>query len=208
MFFNQPTNLEPPGTVFRIDAGGCRFIVDRLTVEVDEGPEASSRLEQRMEVKLGVLARFVGLVPIGANVGGGRVQTLEFEVHDPVRAVTTDVALRAPLDILLEQLERRPDDRYFVIRETRSASGIIYRLSEGQVAELGGEGPVHAALSAGASLSAKGAGVYEITQPFPERLRVTFMPEEIKRVSAGLAGEPRLGLVPVTTALEWCEPEP
>lgn len=163
-----------------------------------------------MDVKLSVLARFLGLVPIGANVGSGRVQTLEFEIHDPVRAITTDVALRAPLDVLLEQLERRPDNRCRgpnETRETRSASGIVYRLSKGQVTELGGEGPVHAALSAGASLSAKGSGV-EITQPFPERLRVTFIPEEIKCVSAGLAGEPRLGLVPVATALEWRQPEP
>ena len=38
-FYSRPTNLAPPGTIFRIDPEGRRFIVDRLKPVVDSGAE-------------------------------------------------------------------------------------------------------------------------------------------------------------------------
>ena len=39
-FYSRPTELEAPGTVFRIDAAKRRYIVDSLTVQIQKGDEA------------------------------------------------------------------------------------------------------------------------------------------------------------------------
>ena len=63
-------------------------------------------------------------------------------------------------------------------------------------------------VTAGASFRVRGSGTYEVTQPFPERLLVTFPPYRLTRLTAGLAGaEPQLGLVSADGPLDWREPE-
>jgi hypothetical protein len=63
-------------------------------------------------------------------------------------------------------------------------------------------------MTAGASFRVRGSGTYEVTQPFPERLLVTFPPYRLTRLTAGLAGaEPQLGLVSADGPLDWREPE-
>jgi hypothetical protein len=202
-FFSRPNNLEGPGTVFRIDNQGRRYIVDQLTLKVSRGAEPGTRYEGSIDTSLSILAKLIGL-DLGAKLAGRRARKLEFEVTDPVREVTTDADSQAVLDAFVRDFKLRERNRYFVIREARSAAAMLYRLTKEHMAELGGEGPVSAALSAGASLAVKASNVFEITQPLPERLRVMFLPEEVKVVGRSLgAAEPTLGLVRVREPLEW-----
>jgi len=63
-----------------------------------------------------------------------------------------------------------------------------------------------ASLGAGAKIGAGQGGLYEISQTFPERMRVMFLAEEIAPVKAGLAGgQPVLGRIPVRHPLVWTE---
>lgn len=208
-FYTQPTTLEPVGTVFRIDGDGVRYLVDRLDVPVDQGPEAGARVVRRTEVRLGVVARFLGLIGISANAAVGRTQLLEFETQEPIRTVSHDADVVGPLARFLRHFTPEEGSRYFLIRESRSARAVTFHLSNEQIAELGGEGPVGAGLSAGASVRVGRSGTFEIAQPFPERLLVTFLPYRIAQLTAGLgAAEPQLGLAPADGPLDWREPGP
>ena len=207
-FYSRPTNLEPPGTIFRIDPEGKRFIVDRLKPVVDTGPEPGASKVESIEAKAGVLARLVGLQPLNANVSAGAAKILEYEIREPVRESTTDVQMDAVLKPYLAKMEFRPNQRYYIIRDARSATAMKYQLSNEQLGEIGGEATVNAVVDANVKLSAKREGRYELAQAFPERLGVMFLPEEIAPVRAGLgAGAAELGRVPVKRALEWVEPE-
>jgi len=207
-FYSRPNNLEQPGTIFRIDSEGKRFIVERLKPEVERGPEPGASKTESIEAKVGVLARFIGIEAASADVSGSTSRTLEFQLTSPVRESTTDLHMDAVLKPFLAHMELRPKNRYFVVREVRTATEMKFRLTDGQLGEIGGKAAMTPAITAGAKLSAKSGGVSELTQAFPERLGVMFLPEEIAPLSSGLGGRggvTELGRVPVTAALDWVD---
>lgn len=207
-FFSRPTNLEPPGTVFRIDSDGRRFIVERLKPDIDRGPEPGAAKQQSIEARLGMLARLLGLKSASVGIGTGTARALQFEITDPVRESTSDAAMDQVLKPFIAAMEFRVNNRYYVIRESRSATAMKFVLSDEQLGQIGGKAAVTAVGASGLTLSAKQTGISDLTQAFPQRLSVMFLPEEITAVRAGLAaGESELGRVPVTTALNWVEPD-
>ncbi len=205
-FYARPNTLETVGYVFRIDEDDVRYPVTRLKVKTEKGVEAGVKVSQRMDVKAGVLARFLELIDLDADASIGRARLLEFEINEPIRVMTTEVAMEAALKKFQRGFTGKKGSRYYVICQTRSASSMTFRLSADFVAELGGEGKLSEDLKAGASLKVGRSGVYEIHQAFPERLLVTFQALRLERISAGLAEEGALGLVPATEMLEWREP--
>ena len=72
-FHARPNNLEPVGFVFRIDRHGVRYPVTQLEVESDEGVEAAVKVRQRMEVKVGALARFLQIIDLNADASVGEI---------------------------------------------------------------------------------------------------------------------------------------
>lgn len=205
-FYARPNTLETVGYVFRIDRDGVRFPVTGLNPEVMEGQEAGVRVHQRLKVKASALARFLDLVDFSADASLGRTRTLDFEINEPVRILATDAAMEAELEPFLEGFRPKEGNSYYVIRQTRSATSMTFRLNSDLIAELGGEAKVSANLRVGAKLEVGIGNAYEIHAEFPERLLVTFQPERIIRVSAGLAEAGSYGLAPVTQTLEWREP--
>lgn len=205
-FYARPNTLEQVGYVFRIDGDGVRFPVVQLAPKTMEGPEAGVRVHKRIEAKAGVLARFLDLIDVSANASVGRTRTLDFEIREPIRILSTDSEIETALDGFLDGFTPKDGNRYYVIRQTRSASSMSFRITSDLLAELGGEAAVSANVNAGLTLNALNGHEFEINQTFPERLLVTFQPERIERVSAGLAGSGAYGLTPVTQALEWREP--
>src|SRR5262245_48570016 len=206
--YARPTTLEPVGTLFRIDPTGKRFLVQQVAVETQEGPEAMPRLQQRVRVHVSFFARFLGLDRYGGKAAAGAASTFEFEVFDPVRQLSTDVAMDQAMALVLPKLNYRADNRYFVIRDARSASGMTYRLTRGQLAEIGGNAKVSETIGMGGKLAGERDGLYDFPQPFKERMRVMFLADELKPVKAGLAGEaPVLGRVQVREPLDWVDGE-
>lgn len=204
--YAKPTTLEPVGTIFRIDDGGRRFMVDRLDVGCEEGKEAVAKVRQQLQAELGFFARFLGLDRYSGSAKARSVEALVFEVVDPVRQAVTDASLDHALAGFLPTLKYRADNHYYIIRETRSASALTYQLTQTQLGELGGEASLHVVVSAGATMGMGKSGFYEINQTFPERMRVMFLAEEIRPIKAGMASsEPSLGRVPVREPLTWNE---
>jgi hypothetical protein len=204
--YAKPTTLEPVGTLFRIDASARRFMVDHFTLETQEGSEAVATVKQRVHVHVGIFARFFGLDSYGGQLSGQNTETFEFEIADPIRQMASDAAMDRAIGPVLGGLKYRADNRYYVIRETRSATSMTYRLTQAQLGKIGGEESLAVAVRAGAKFEAGQGGIYEINQAFPERMRVMFLAEEIVNVKPALAGgQPMLGRVPVRSPLVWSE---
>lgn len=204
--YAKPTTLEPVGTIFRIDDARRRFMVDQAVVDTQEGAEAAAKVQQRIQANIGFFARFLGLDSYSGKLSGQDTETLEFEIVNPVRQVASDAAMDRAMVPVLASLKYRTDFRYYIIRETRSATAMTYRLTQAQLGEIGGEMSLAVALGAGAKIGAGQIGLYEINQTFPERMRVMFLAEEIAPVKAGLAGgQPMLGRIPVRWPLVWSE---
>jgi hypothetical protein len=204
--YAKPTTLEPVGTLFRIDDEGRRFMVDQVPVTTQEGAEVAARVQQRVQANIGFFARFLGINSYGGKLSAANAETLEFEIVNPVRQLAFDAAMDKALQPVLAAFKYRADNRYFVVRETRSATAMTYRLTQAQVGEIGGEAALAIALGAGVQLGGGKGGIYEINQTFPERMRVMFLAEEIAPVKAGLAGAaPMLGRLPVRKPLVWTD---
>lgn len=204
--YAKPTTLEPVGTVFRIDGDGRRFMVDQLELKTQQGAEAAARVQQRVRADIGLFARFLGIDSWNAKVGAANAETFEFEIIDPVRQIAFDAAMDQAMAQWLPTLKYRADNRYFVIREARSATAMTYRLTQAQAGEVSGGASLAIALGAGAQVGAGQGGLYEIAQTFPERMRVMFLADEVVPIKAGLAGgAPVLGRVSVREPLIWID---
>src|SRR5450759_2720028 len=112
MFYSKPTTLEPPGTIFRIDAQKTKYIVGELKVQVQKGKEVFGKSQERIQASMGVLAKILG-VNVNINLGGRRAEQLEFEMTDPARETVMDMEIDLALKPFLEKLEYRTDNRYF-----------------------------------------------------------------------------------------------
>lgn len=205
--FARPTNLEPPGTIFRIDSNGARYIVQRLEVTITTGAEPGEVFQRSIETRLSLVARLLGLVP-GMEASARRTEAIAFEIGHPVRQSTTDVDIERALAPVLADFPFKAGNRYFIIRETRTATSMRYRLTQGQALALGADGLPVGAGAISASVEASTDGFTSIEQTFPEPLAVMFLPEEITPVRSGLADDvASLGRVAVRAPLEWGEPD-
>src|SRR5262245_116842 len=194
--YAKPTTLEPVGTLFRIDEKRRRFLVDQVAVQTQEGVEAVAEVSERMQTNIGFFARFLGVDSYSGKLSALNAETLDFEIVSPVRQFASDAAMDEAMAPVLAAFEYRADNHYYIIRETRSASAMTYRLTQGQIGEIGGEASLAVALGAGANAGTGRRGLNEINQTFPQRMRVMFLAEEIT---------PVLGRVPVREPLVWRE---
>lgn len=208
-FYSKPTTLEPPGTVFRIDTDGRRYLVTLLDVPSQIGQEAAGRVHESVSTSTGVLARFLGLQLGHLKTEGRRQEQLVFEIKSPAREVTTDQDIEAALVTFLDTLDYRVDNRYFIVRECRTARAMSFTLSDLQLIDLGGQVMLKKLVSGrGTLVRSSRTKHWELNQQFPKPMRVMFLPEEIKPITAAFAGNPpQLGRVRVKETLNWKDPE-
>jgi hypothetical protein len=206
-FYSKPTTMEPPGSLFRIDAEGVRYQVGRMEVELQTGKEVMGRVQRRTEVDSRVLAGITGLRRGVQAEGTGRAtESIQFEMIDTQREVLTDLAIDALLTQFKRTVTPRKGNRYFVIREARSASEMRYTISEESASRMGGDVALTRSLKAEGHAFVKTGSEYNIEQKFQERMRVMFLPEEIVISGASLSGlPPEFEVVPVRWTLTWKE---
>jgi hypothetical protein len=202
-FYSRPTELEPPGTVFRIDASKRRFMVDTLHVTTQSGDEAVGRREESVRANMGMVARFFGLGP-KLEVDAEHTATFVFELKGASRQYVDDADLDGVLDPWLAQHELREGSHYFVIREVVSGSEITYHLDRGQVDKLGGEASLTEAAKLEGNLhTSTSKSDYVLQQTFDKPMRIMFLPEELRPLTRGLAEAAVVGRRPVTQPLVW-----
>jgi hypothetical protein len=202
-FYSRPTELEPPGTVFRIDPSKRRYMVDTLEVTAQSGDEAVGRREESVQASMGMVARFFGLGP-KLDVDAEHSETFVFDLKGASRQYVSDSDIDTVLDPWLEQHELREGSRYFVIREAVSGSEITYHLDRSQVDKLGGEASLTEAAKLEGNLhTSTSKSDYVLQQTFDKPMRIMFLPEELRPLTRGLAERTVIGRRPVTTPLIW-----
>lgn len=205
-FYSKPTTLEPPGSVFRIDAEGRKYEVGTLTAIPKAGDEAFGRHRESIAANTSMLARFLD---VNLKAQAQKTDVLIFEMNGAVREVLDDADVDAVIDAFLQKLRYRADNRYFLIRESRRATEMTYHLTRSQVDELGGSATLASkAKLEGTMFKADRGDEFLLQQKFAAPMRVMFLTEEIKPITAALAAErQQLGLVPVAEPLVWEEGE-
>jgi hypothetical protein len=201
-FYTRPTSLEPPGSIFRIDSEGRRFAVSEITPTITTGAEVFGAQSLMVRTTARTLARFVGNEDV-AGQQGERVETLEFQMFDVQKDVTTDLAIEELLDEFRSRVDYRRDNRYFIVRETRSALALRYSLSEQFVNSLQGTAGLARLAKADSGLSYEKRGSYVLNQTLPSRMRVMFLAEELVPAKGLATGKPQFETVPVTQPLIW-----
>jgi hypothetical protein len=201
-FYSRPTSVEPPGSIFRIDPDGRRYQVTELAPTVTAGSEAFGSQSLAVRTTARMLAEFLG-APGAAGQQGERIETLEFEMLDVQREVTTDLAIAEQLDEFRSKADYRRDNRYFIIRESRSATAVRYALSNDIVNSLQGSAGLERLVKGNAGLTYEKRGSYRLDQKLPTRMRVMFLAEELVQASGMTGGKPRFETMPVTQPLVW-----
>lgn len=205
--YSRPTNLEPIGTIFRIDQEGRRFIVNNLTPATRRADVSGHAEVEHIETTSDAIARLLGLPSLKPPVGVRAARPVRFHVVEPMRHTTTEAVLDDALTPYVAAMEFRKDSRYYVIRETRSAAAITFLLSLQELDEIGGEAAVAAAGDRRVTITAGRPGVFDLTYTLEEPKGVMFLAEEIAPIVAGLAGdEAKLGRVAVEGAVDWVDP--
>jgi hypothetical protein len=202
-FYSNPTTLEPPGTVFRIDPNRTRYLVKQMRVPAQRAPEASGVWRETVTVSTGVLAQVLGVAPATLKLGSEKTEEVAFELGGVVREITFDTDLDAAVEMFRRE-KYRVDNRYFIIRECWLAKSIHYTFSERYILDLGGEVVLNQLAAKGSLLSRSRSGEYLLKKEFETPMGVLFLPEEIKPISAALGRElPRLDRAPITGPLLW-----
>ncbi len=204
-FYSNPTALEQPGTVFRIDRSGHRYIVKVLAVATMTGREAVGKSDKTIETDVNALARIWNIVgKLKGSASGNFRAKVKFSMIGTEREVTTDFAIEEVLRSFTKKVAYKKDNRYFVIRESMSATEIDYELSNNFLAQLGGEGTFKAMFSGQGSVSFRKGNEYILEQKFPSRMRVLFLAEEIVPAEKSLSDEaPTFEYQPVKEILKW-----
>src|SRR6266850_590901 len=198
-FYTRPTSAEPPGTIFRIDNQGLRFLVTEIKPQITMGTEAFGTQSLAVRTNARMLARFVG--GRGEGVAGQqaeRLETLEFEMFDVQKEVTTDMAILELLAEFRSRVDYRRDNRYFVIRESRSAVALKYLLSKELINSLQGTAGLAQLVKSNGGLSYEERGSYVLNQKLPARMRVMFLAEELIPAKGMSGGKPQFETARVT----------
>lgn len=203
-FYARPTSLEPPGTVFRIDSAGRRFAVAEIAPPITTGAEVFGANREAIRTSAQIVARFIGgRDEAAAGQHGDRIETLEFQMFDVQKEVTTDMDTMKLLQQFRSVVDYRRDNRYFVIRESRSALALRYSLSDALVDSLDGQAGLDKLVKGDAGLSYRKDGGYVLEQKLPTRMRVMFLAEEITPAKGISGGKPQFETIPVTEPLVW-----
>ena len=77
----------------------------KLDIKTTKGKEAAGRIAKSAEASMGILASLFGLNKIGIGAKRKKVEQLEFELTNPVKEETTDMAIDEVLDPFLKKLK-------------------------------------------------------------------------------------------------------
>ena len=185
-FYTNPTTLEPPGTIFRINSEHKRFIVGFLKIKAIKGEVTTEKLAQSSTANMNIAARFLGIDKIGADIKADKTMAMTLDMKGTKQEITTDVVVIPALNEFIEELADKhilyqSSERFFIIRECVSAMEINYLLKQDQMNAIGGKATIDKVAAVKGNIFASDwHGECKIKQRFKKRMRVTFLTEEIK----------------------------
>ncbi|MEX2693071.1 hypothetical protein [Rhizobium mongolense] len=200
--FPSARAFDPPGTVFRIAPDGIRYDVMDLSGELKTsgGDETLPEQSGNRKITGEAIADFLAG---NASASGSGSLNVSLKLRGGHREKTSDTEIDKVLAKALQGINLRKDSKYYLIRETISATEIEYVLTSTDAQAAG--------LQVGQSSSPKGStkiensenGETRLVAKFNAPLRVFYKPEQVTFQSSGLTGELKVSLDKVSEPLLW-----
>jgi hypothetical protein len=208
--FPTPRSGDGPGTVFRITPEGVRYDVVDLSgalspaVTVETYPlliDSTAR-----SLRGDVLLKFVA--------AGGRITTqldrdvrVEFMLGGARREKTTDVEIDRVLRPRLADIIWRPNDRYYVIRETILVDSMRLKIDRSSANQLDQDATFRTVAADTMRLRWSRDATYQLAQRFVPPQRVMYKVDRIEPAADGFGGGTVTTVTyrPVTDRLEFTE---
>jgi hypothetical protein len=211
-----PNGFDPVGSIYRLDKDGTYYRVkDFTTAPAITALGAYKRdvkisnyqLSDTQQANAGLSFDLLKKVLPGLTASGSadykKAMTVEITVEDMVGEVIDDAVADKIVEMFETTMKPKPGSKYFLVRETVKAGAISYKLTQTDLAKLGGKAEVEKLAQSAANVTVRdNNGVFEIKQTFkPERIPVCIKSAEIV-VEAGR------GQAPATVALKKADDTP
>lgn len=194
--FLVPSEYYKPGTVFRINEHKVPYIANKTLA--DKVPSSSKDaafgvLEGKQHVNLDVLVTLLNLKApaqdlASVNATVDRTRSVDAKLTGLKLEIADDGDIDEVVNWFSSYPNKRPKSRYYVVREAYLADSMGLKITKELKAELGGEATFDASVKANPKLTYDPRATYDLTAPFPTRLRVCMKPEELHFVKAGIGG--------------------
>lgn len=194
IMFPTPRDADPPGTIFRIDAQGVRSevadISRQLSITVNSEADWSAVESKRRvgEAKISLRRLFAGRVRAGAEGNIDHEIKSDLSLKGVSRERTRDTDVDTLLPRALRNVSFRPNNTYWLIRETISAKEISYTFSDSSLSAASAEGALAGLASAGLGYKWIHTNENRLVQRFPRAYRVLYKAEILRRVGGDLGG--------------------
>jgi len=206
------TTGDAPGTIFRIDAQGRRFIATAplSSVKVYKDAVESPRYSQKRQFKVSLLISFLQSLGLAGSPRGQLSADLQremtLEVRNATREYTIDDEVETALRAKLKTLVRKEGSTYYVVRETIASKTVNYGVSSDVVAEVGGEAALSKAAAGKAGLKVASGSGTKLEREFAKPMRVFYKAERVAFATGAFGGRSgQFQRVPVTEMLTWTE---
>lgn len=195
-----PVSKLSAGMIYREDSEGHIYRVTTLSIPAETMDEGDFEYKTKVRTTADALVQFFGVGKIIGDVG--KEIQIVLAMKNITRETTNDFAVDKALKRFWEEVKIRPHEKYYIIRETRAASQVNTHLTRTVLGEIGGEATLNNMIGASATFQREDQGSVIVKGVYNKRMYVMFLPQEIKMVSAGLAGEPpKFGQFPVERIL-------
>lgn len=179
-----PSAAYKPGTVFRIDQQHVSYFVDQTftdKIPTREEEAVLGFLSGRDDINLSVLAWLLRVKqPTHSIASWDGIRRVDVRFDDVTWEHAEDAQINAVVDRFAGYQHKREGSEYFVVREAWKVGSMHLKLTTGLASDLGAEGSsIPKLLHANYELKYAPAKRYNLSQSFPQALRVCIRPERL-----------------------------
>ncbi len=191
--FASARSFDPPGRIYRVAPNGEVYGVVTLPLTPKRGKEVIPKMVEKRELTLGQILNTVGAdaVRLPAKLEAALISKHEvtMESVNGEREYVDDAEVDKAAGDAMRGITIRPNDKYYVIRETIRTDNAIFSSSKSNLVSLGVEAEFKNVVSTKSTLKWDDSASYSISKKFDEPLRLWYKAER-------LAVKPALGSAP------------
>lgn len=181
--FATPRSFDGPGTIFRIDGDGKRFLVGEITFKVKEGveelPKASSSRVFSLSQFIEALGASATAMPASIKANLSRTATTTIEATTAQRKFVSDDDVVTAMLAWANRAKPNGDSVYYLIRETISTPGLVYKVDKNWLNSVNVDIQTLEVAGYKGEAKASAGDVLEMNRTFSQPLNVWFKAEKI-----------------------------
>ena len=200
-----PNGFDPAGSIYRLDKSGTYYRVkdfsnDPKVMSIGfrkDVPISNYVLSDKQSSNAGLSFALLQKVLPGltatSSADFNKEMAVDITVEDMQGEVIDDTLADHIVEWFKTNVEPKPGNKYFLVRETVKAGSISYELKQKDLAKLGGKAEVEKLASGAANVTFHDKdGTFEIKQKFAQRIAVCIK-------SAEIVVDPKTKTTPATT---------